>query len=75
MSLIMVARGMPGTKLRALGETHSRQQMDIRPELYGIWVDTLLATISSHDSQATDETIKAWREILAEGIAIITAHY
>ncbi|WP_286788353.1 MULTISPECIES: globin [unclassified Pseudomonas] len=75
MNLVMVARGMPDTKLRALGETHCRHQMDIRPELYGIWVDTLLATISSHDPQCTDETLKAWRDVLNEGIAVITSHY
>ena len=47
----MHARGMPDTKLRALGESHSRQRLDIRPELYDLWLDALLLTISEHDKE------------------------
>ena len=39
LNLVMHARGMPDTKLRALGCTHARTAMDIRPELYDLWLE------------------------------------
>ncbi|TWI54269.1 hypothetical protein IQ22_02132 [Pseudomonas duriflava] len=75
MNLVMVARGMPDTKLRALGESHSRQRMDIRPELYVFWIEALLATIQTHDPQCDETILASWREVLGEGIRVITTEY
>lgn len=33
LNLVLFARGMPDTKLRALGQSHSRAQLDIHTEL------------------------------------------
>jgi len=75
LNLVMHARGMPDTKLRALGESHSRFKMDIRPELYDLWLDALLNTIDQFDQQCDAETRQAWREVLNKGIAVIKAGY
>lgn len=75
LNLVMHARGMPDTKLRALGESHSKARLDIRPELYDLWLDALLHTVSRHDAQHSDQVRQAWREVLNKGIAIIKAHY
>ncbi|WP_439887436.1 globin [Pseudomonas sp. MBLB4123] len=75
LNLVMHARGMPDTKLRALGASHSRAGLDIRPELYELWQDALLLTIGEHDGQCCGETRQAWREVLGKGIAIIKAGY
>lgn len=75
LNLVMHARGMPDTKLRALGESHSRGSMNIRPEMYDLWVDALLSTISGHDKDSNAEVLQAWREILNKGIAVIKAGY
>lgn len=75
LNLVLYARGMPDTKLRALGESHSRHRMDIKPHLYDIWVDALMATVACHDT-AFDATVgRAWREVLTKGIEVIQRHY
>lgn len=75
LNLVMHARGMPDTKLRALGCSHSRAAMDIRPELYVLWQQALLQTIGEHDQQYCNETRNAWNEVLDKGIAVIKAGY
>lgn len=75
LNLVMHARGLPDTKLRALGESHSRQRLDIRPELYDLWLDALLLTISEHDKAFDANVSQAWREVLNKGIAVIKAGY
>ena len=75
LNLVMHARGMPDTKLRALGESHSRERLDIRPELYDLWLDALLLTIGEHDKECDADVRQAWREVLNKGIAVIKAGY
>lgn len=75
LNLVMHARGMSDSKLRALGESHSRARLDIRPELYDLWLNALLHTIARHDPEYSDEVRQAWREVLEKGIAIIKSHY
>lgn len=75
LNLVLYARGMPDTKLRALGCSHARDALDIRPELYDLWVDALLKTIRVHDHAWDEETGPAWREVLNKGINLIKSYY
>jgi hemoglobin-like flavoprotein len=75
LNLVMFARGMPDTKLRALGASHSRGGFDIRPELYDIWTEALLDTVGQHDSQLDPALRRDWHEVLNKGIAVIKSHY
>jgi len=75
LNLVMYARGMSDSKLRALGESHSRARLDIRPELYDLWLEALLLTISSHDPKFEPRVREAWREVLNKGIAVIKGAY
>lgn len=75
LNLVLFARGMPETKLRALGESHSRTGFNIRPELYDIWLDSLLQTIRQHDPELEPADLLAWQETLGKGIDVIKSHY
>lgn len=75
LNLVMHARGMPDTKLRALGSTHSREGFNIRPELYDLWLNALLQAIGEHDKSCDADTRQAWREVLNKGIDVIKAQY
>lgn len=75
LNLVMHARGMPDTKLRALGCSHARGALDIRPELYDLWLQALLQSIGEHDGQCDANTRLAWREVLNKGISVIKAQY
>jgi hemoglobin-like flavoprotein len=75
LNLVMHARGMPDTKLRALGCSHARGGLDIRPELYNLWLDALLKAITEHDQLCDGNTRLAWREVLNKGINVIKSLY
>lgn len=75
MNVVLYARGMPDTKLRALGCSHSRKAMDIRPELYTLWTDSLLKTIREHDAEADTDTLNAWLTVINQGISVILEEY
>jgi hemoglobin-like flavoprotein len=75
LNLVMFARGMPNTKLQALGKSHSRAHLDIRPELYDLWIAALLKTIRQHDRQLEQLDLEAWQVVLNKGIDVIKSHY
>ena len=75
LNLVLYARGMPDSKLRAIGQSHSREGFDIRPELYDLWLDSLLLAVREHDGEAGAEDLAAWREVLGKGIALIKSFY
>ncbi|WP_231759297.1 globin [Microbulbifer elongatus] len=75
MQLVLHARGMPDTKLRALGCSHSRTGFNIRPEWYLLWLDALIATLWQYDPHFTEDTAGAWRRAIAPGIEIIRSAY
>ena len=59
LNLVMHARGMPDTKLRALGCSHARGGLDIRPELYSLWLDALLKAMSEVIKQQLEHPNRA----------------
>lgn len=75
LNLVMYARGLPQTKLKALADSHSRSKLDIKPHLYDYWLESLLSTIRKHDTQIDPEGLDAWRRILSKGIAVIKGGY
>ncbi len=75
LNLVLFARGMPDTKLRALGQSHSRERLNIHPELYDLWIAALLKTISQHDDELQAQDLQAWRTVLNKGIDVIKAGY
>ncbi|WP_020209242.1 globin [Gilvimarinus chinensis] len=75
MQLILFSRGLPDTKLKALGKSHNRQGYNIRPHLYNTWLEALLETLSKHDPMYSERIDTAWRRVLAPGIELIKGAY
>jgi hemoglobin-like flavoprotein len=67
--------GVVGERLRKIARRHSREQRDIRPELYDLWLDCLLRAVAEHDPEHSPEVERAWRETLSEGVAFMREHY
>ena len=61
--------------LEKVGNTHSRQALDIRPELYDLWLDSLCKAIQRHDPDYSAELEALWRENMQEGIKLVTDRY
>ncbi len=58
-----------------IAKRHARGALDIRPELYDLWLDALIATARELDPGFNDETEAVWREMLRPGIEMMRARY
>ncbi len=76
---IMVTRDVSDPKghetLERIGHSHARAKLDIRPELYDLWLDSLCETVKGMDSEWTPALEQSWRDHMAPGIALITSLY
>jgi hemoglobin-like flavoprotein len=69
------AEGLAWRELDRLAELHNRSHLDIRPGLYDVWLDCLLATARDFDPEMTPDVEVAWRQTLVVGIAHLRARY
>lgn len=56
-------------------ETHSRANLQIRPEYYIHWLNSLLATVAEFDPHFDDELEGCWRRTIQRSINFIKAGY
>jgi hemoglobin-like flavoprotein len=54
---------------------HSRNDLDIRPGLYDVWLEALLATVRCYDPKFTPAIEEAWRATLGWGIEYMRSRY
>jgi hypothetical protein len=66
---------MSDSKIRALGESHSKKRMNINPMFYSFWLDALLETLAIFDAEFTQDLDRTWRNTLRPGIEIIQSMY
>lgn len=62
-------------KVAKLSASHSRQRLNIEPELYKSWLEALLATVARHDPRFDAELDRAWRAVMGKGIAAMLGNY
>ena len=81
-SLLVVAvavQGEEGSPARSdlprIAARHSRQDLDIRPGLYDVFLECLVETVRTHDAQFTSDVEAAWRETMRFGIDYMRARY
>jgi len=75
--MVMAAEGGEAAVayLDRIAERHGRDALDIRPELYELWLDALVATARELDDEFDDETETLWREMIRPGIEVMQARY
>lgn len=76
--LIMFAEGnsaFAAAKLDRLGQSHRRTQLNVRPELYPLWLQSLIKTVERHLPDFDESSRKAWKEILQLGVDRMVSHY
>jgi len=81
-SLYVVANAVLGEEgspargdLPRLAARHSRQDLDIRPELYDLFLECLVVTVRTHDPLFSPEVEAAWRETMGFGIDYFRKRY
>ncbi len=76
---IMVTRSVDDVQARetleSIGHSHGRTQLNIRPELYEVWLDSVCQTVKQMDPDWTSEVEREWRDRLRAGIDLITSLY
>ncbi len=55
--------------------SHSKSEMNIKPELYPLWLDTLAESVQKCDPEYTDELIINWRKVISPTIDLIISKY
>jgi len=75
--MVLVADGKTEVQenLQRIAKRHSRTDLDIRPELYMLWLDCLIQAVRECDPRFTPETETAWRKIMECGITFMQSHY
>jgi hemoglobin-like flavoprotein len=61
--------------LPRIAARHSRQDLDIPPGLYDLWLECLVDAVRAHDPKFTGEIESAWRTTLAFGVDYMRARY
>jgi hemoglobin-like flavoprotein len=61
--------------LERLAKLHSRAELDIKPELYDLWLDRLVQAVREFDPMFDPEIETAWRRVLQPGIEFMKSRY
>lgn len=61
--------------LERVAKLHSRTEMDIRPELYDLWLDCLVQAVQQFDPLFDEGVERVWRLGLEPGIAFMKSRY
>jgi hemoglobin-like flavoprotein len=61
--------------LERIARRHGRQDLDIRPGLYAVWLDCLVRAAKEYDPLFSKETEQLWRESMQFGIEFMQARY
>ena len=76
--LIMFAEGrsnFAAEKLDKIGTTHRKTQLNVRPDMYPMWMSSLITTVKKHTPNFDDTSLKAWTAVLQYGVNRIVSHY
>lgn len=75
--LVLAAEGkLEGLEhLEKIAESHNRQNLDIKPELYKIWLECLIQTVEKYDKKFNSKIEDVWRKTMSTGINFMTSRY
>lgn len=66
---------MARAAINRIRESHDHQHLNINPELYDFWLESLMKTVAESDPEFTTVLGKLWRDELAPAISYIKAGY
>ncbi len=73
LEMLCFDRGLDGTEeeIQRLGRRH--RELDIAPEMYAMWLDSLCTAIEQHDPEFTAELEQKWRVAMQKSITEMIA--
>jgi hemoglobin-like flavoprotein len=75
--MIMFAKGDAAGQLglQRLKKSHSKINLNIYPELYKYWQNSLIKAVSEFDRKFDDNIKNAWEEVISYGVDYIKSGY
>ena len=67
--------GSPPNILSRVAGRHSRADLNVSPELYPFFVDSLVAAVRKFDPKFDADTEAAWRTATGDGVAYMASKY
>jgi hemoglobin-like flavoprotein len=61
--------------LDRIAERHNREALDIKPEHYDLWLESMIATVREYDPQFDDEIEQLWRNFMQPAIEYMKSRY
>jgi hypothetical protein len=76
-SMMLSGEGHPEglAHLRRIAILHDREHHAIRPELYDLWLDSLIRAVGECDPEFAPEIERVWRKLLLPGLSLMKAAY
>lgn len=75
LSAAGTTQGFAHVQLEKLAKRHSRAELDIKPEWYEFWLDSLMKTVAELDPDYTDDVEAAWRNAVQGSIEVLIEGY
>lgn len=69
------ASGAADNVLEKIAYMHSARELDIKPALYDLWMDSLVVTVQDYDPEFNDNVELAWRLVMSLGITYMKFKY
>jgi hypothetical protein len=73
--MLNAALGSPGSGMLKFAVSHDKNNKAIPPHLYRHWLDALLISVKTVDSQLTSEIERSWRVVMQPGIDFMIEWY
>ena len=61
--------------LSKVAKSHSKNELDIKPYLYKLWIDSMIEAVKQTDIECSPEIETAWRDIMKPGIDYLIDKY
>lgn len=61
--------------IHRIAVSHSKRGYDIKPELYDLWMDCMIATVADFDPEYSNEVELAWRLAFSQAITYMKCMY
>jgi hemoglobin-like flavoprotein len=61
--------------LNRIAESHSKKKLNINPNLYQFWIDSLVQAVKECDKKCDPELERVWQKCLRAGVDHIASQY
>lgn len=76
MMLLTVQGNAPAQKyLEEIANLHNRNRLDIKPDMYDLWLECLIKTVEEFDPRFDDQIEQVWQNLMNQGIKFMQSKY